>query len=241
MKVAVSALCAGILFAAPGAHRQEPPPSVFPQEMSAADAYHSKLFDGMGDGRNIIETGVSLSVHELPVSVSNDLGTWQELVQRAACTADAVLRGTTEAARSMPTADSQFLFTTTTLTAVTWLRAPVLTSWRRSDTIDLVRPGGRVLVDGAVVEARHDSYTPMAPAKPYYVLADYIDQTGAFRSLRTLGSFSLDGGIVMSHGKVLHDAFADGLRIDDFEMAIRAARCDLGLRGDAALPVPLSG
>jgi hypothetical protein len=193
--------------------------------MSAEDVYHSSLFSGLGNGTNMVETRVSVSVHELPASVSNDLGTWQELLQRAACAADAVVRATPRAARSMPTADSQFLFTTVTLTAEVWLREPALASWRRSDTVELVRPGGRVLINGTVVEARHEGYPPMALARSYYVLADHIDRTGAFRSVRPMGSFRLDDGIVRSHGQVLHDAFVEGVRVDEFDGTIRAARC----------------
>jgi hypothetical protein len=58
-----------------------------------------------------------------------------------------------------------------------------------------------------------------------YVLADHIDRTGGFRSVRTMGSFSLDDGIVRSHGQVLHDAFVEGVRVDEFDGTIRAARC----------------
>lgn len=110
---------------------------------------------------------------------------------------DAVVRGRITKKASQITGDDSFVFTEYDVEITEALKDNVTTPIHTGATITVTRPGGRVLLDGVIVEAEDKAFEPLPINNHEVVLfLQYIPETGAYKSTQATGSFELDGAIL---------------------------------------------
>ena len=63
--------------------------------------------------------------------------------------------------------------------------------------IVVTRPGGKIVVDGIIVEVRDEHFLPLpVDSSDVILFLHYIPETGAYQATRDTGSFQLDGEIL---------------------------------------------
>ena len=110
---------------------------------------------------------------------------------------DAVIRGRIAKKVSQITEDDSFVFTDYDVVITEVIKNNVAAPVYTSATITVTRPGGRVLLDGIIIEAEDRSFEQLSVNNHDVVLfLLYIPETGAYKATRDTGSFELDGSIL---------------------------------------------
>jgi len=110
---------------------------------------------------------------------------------------DAIIRGKVTNRVSRITEDEGFIFTEYDILVTEVLKNNVAARLNVGSTIDVTRPGGKVLLDGVIVKAR-DHYFAALPVNGHEILLflQFIKETGAYKATRYSGSFELNGSTV---------------------------------------------
>ncbi len=113
-------------------------------------------------------------------------------LREAGCQADAVVRGTVWAKRSLLTAKRNFIVTEYLVDVSDWTRDDRHLRDVVGTRIAIVRPGGVVREsDGSVLRALVDEYPPLRPGGEYLFFLDRIANTMAFRPLSPISTLEI--------------------------------------------------
>jgi hypothetical protein len=172
-------------------------------ELTEQERTHSKLYthylplrgnhtitalvaEAKGQSR-IVETGVFVGLSELP-----EPRTTEEYFGELSRMSDIVIRGRVTTKVSQISEDDGFLFTDYDVTVIEVLKTSADNPLETGAKIIVTRPGGKVLVDGVIVKAGDDSFTPF-PVNNHDLLLflKLIPQTRAYRVTSPTGSFEL--------------------------------------------------
>jgi hypothetical protein len=107
-----------------------------------------------------------------------------------ACFADAVVVATPVARVSHLTADKTFLYSDWTMRVEEVLQDTPKAPIGSNETITVVRPGGKLTIDGRTVYGKAIDFPEFQPGGKYLLFLTYIPETGAFKA-RTKRSFNL--------------------------------------------------
>ncbi|MFP5261797.1 MAG: hypothetical protein ACLGJB_07815 [Blastocatellia bacterium] len=107
---------------------------------------------------------------------------------------DAVIRGRVTKKASQISEDDAFVFTDYDVAVSEVLKNNAAAPIDTDATISVTRPGGRVLLDGIIVEAEDRAFEPLPMNNHEIILfLRYIRETGAYKATRATGSFELEG------------------------------------------------
>lgn len=110
---------------------------------------------------------------------------------------DLIIRGRVTKKTSQVTEDDAFLFTDYDVIIIEVFKNNAAAPIDRGKTIDVTRPGGKVLVDGVVVKATDMAYAALpVNTNDVVVFLQFIPETGAYKTTRATGSFELEGSAV---------------------------------------------
>jgi hypothetical protein len=107
-----------------------------------------------------------------------------------ACFSDAVVLATPVAGVSHMTADKTFIYSDWTMHVGEVLQDTPKAPIGGSETITVVRPGGKLVIDGRTVYGKAIDFPEFLPGGKYLLFLTYIPETGAFKA-RTKRSFNL--------------------------------------------------
>ena len=134
---------------------------------------------------------------------------------------DAVIRGRVTKKEVQITEDDSFIFTDYDVLITEVLKNNAFAPIGKDETISVTRPGGRVLLDGIIVEAEDMAFKPL-PINTHDVILflRYIPETGAYQATRDTGCFELNGSIL---SPLTGDRFPPGVLrdTDSFLQTIR--------------------
>jgi hypothetical protein len=191
--------------------------------LSPADTYHATLFDGLGQFQKLLDTLTSVDAVDDLARLPAAPRTTRDAIRQAACETDTALLGEITEAKSYPTHDGLFLWTSYRVRVVKSLRyrqgAPPPAS------VVVVRPGGSIVLEGVTVEARSNAYPPLAAGTQYYLFASFLDRTSAFKNSNRSGTYQVDGKSVRMLGLTSDERLQAGIPVDEFEAALRALTC----------------
>ena len=162
---------------------------------------HSKLYGnykGRGKLRDLDQSSGSASkgftilpgTPELSVRPSDSAS--GEMVRDLAARADAVVLGLVTDKVSQLTEDGDFIFTDYQLTVEQVLKNNEAGGLRPQSIITVTRPGGKVLLDGQVIEIRDRSFKSFALGGRYLLFLKRVPTTGAYRAVNYKASFQID-------------------------------------------------
>ena len=118
----------------------------------------------------------------------------EEYFGKLAYASDAVIRGRVVQKISQITEDDTFIFTDYDVEVIEVFKdnaTPLLATGR---SIIVTRPGGKVVVDGIIVEILDEHFLPLpVDNKAVILFLNYVPETGAYQATRDTGSFQLDG------------------------------------------------
>src|SRR5262245_25366139 len=161
--------------------------------LSPADTYHATLFDGLGQFQKPLDVLASVdAVDDLARMPAAPARATRPAVRRAAGdTATAFLGRVTEA-KSYPTRDGLFLWTSYRVRITKALRQGA-SAKPPTGVVTVVRPGGSIVLEGMTVEARANAWPPLAVGTDYYLFTSFLDRTGAYKSSNRSATYQVDG------------------------------------------------
>jgi osmotically-inducible protein OsmY len=197
---------------------------------------HSKLYGsykGRGRLRDLVQSSGSASKGFTILSGTPELSvrppdsTSGEMVRDLAARADAVVLGLVTDKASQLTEGGDFIFTDYHLTVEQVLKNNGTGSLRSQSIITITRPGGKVLLDGQVIEVRDRSFKPFALGGRYLLFLKRVPTTGAYRAVNYKASFQINNNKI----ETLTDA-PDGQLVGEdaasFMNDVRIAIADYG-------------
>lgn len=110
---------------------------------------------------------------------------------------DAVIRGRVANKVSQITEDDAFIFTDYDVEVKQVLKNNATSPVNTGTTITVTHPGGKIVVNGIIVNVKDDYFTPLPINNDIVLFLKFVSETGAYKLTRHTGSFELDG-------KVLH-------------------------------------
>lgn len=192
--------------------------------LSAQEAFHSTLFKGLSDQSRILDHPGTTEVNVLPATAGKPLST-EAALRVAICAADVLVSVRVTGRQSYPTSDGSFLYTTYTGEVNAVLRVAGGIGLRPSAIIQFVRPGGKVQLDGTVVEAVHNAFPSLVEGGDYYMLLTRLERFGTFLNATYDGTLSRDNGRLRSVGLRLDEGLANGISEHEFERIAKTAKC----------------
>lgn len=164
---------------------------------------HSKLYKGFGAGRKLKDLsaenpgGVKVKRNRpLPVGESVISPTLPEFLKGLACKADAVVIGGLAEKSSQLTDDGEFVFTDYDLSIEDVLKDNVFSHLMPGVNLTLTQPGGRVLLNGRLIEAVDASFQPLLVGHRYLLFLKFIPSTRTYASLNSTSTYELsDNGV----------------------------------------------
>ena len=191
--------------------------------MTASQRVHSELFLHITHTR-LLDTleSVDSRVTGMTPGVAPSL---DEFLTAPVCSSGAFVVGEISSSHSFPTADGTFLFTEYDFVVSRLLYAGgPAASLRPNQHILVVRPGGRLVVDGVDVHASRGSSPLLLNGIQYALALDYLPSTGAYRGDIDDGTYVFDGRALKSLRAVAlarGDISTAGVPIDDFGTTVR--------------------
>ena len=113
-----------------------------------------------------------------------------DFIKNFMCEADAVVTAVVTDRASQLTEQKKFVFTDYAMLVEDVYKGHL--DLAPNVGITVMRPGGKVSINGRIVTAIDSSYQPLESDKRYLLFLRYIPETGAYRSERK-GSFLIDG------------------------------------------------
>lgn len=163
---------------------------------------HSKLYSFYG-GRNKKKLSEFISHPEGKVIAFDfeiglgpkltTLVTNEEYFGRLADESDAIISGRANQKVSQITEDDTFIFTDYHIEVIEVFKDNPISPLANGVNITLTRPGGKIVVDGVIMQATDHHFLPLpVNTKEVFLFLKYIPQTGAYQATRDTGSFQLD-------------------------------------------------
>ena len=193
--------------------------------LSPADAYHSTLFVGLGGDTRILDRPANVHLISDFAFDGRPAPSPKETLAYSACRADAVLSGIVTDETSHPTSDGGFLFTNYTIKVVDIFRRGTGGAIGGRTPLTLVRPGGRMVVDGTTLHASSNVYPSLTVGTTYYLMVRLIRKTGALLSAHEQSTFQLSGTTVTLLGEPFHEPLSRGAPVKEFEGTLRSITC----------------
>lgn len=110
---------------------------------------------------------------------------------------DAVIRGTVTSKVSQITEDEAFIFTDYDVLITEVLKNNLADPLGTGATVTVTRPGGKVLLDGIIVKATDQAFSPLPVNKNEVLLfLKFISETGTYQTARPYGSFEIDDSTI---------------------------------------------
>ncbi len=194
----------------PPATKQDVPTPVQEGVMTEKQREHSKLYKdykGVGKLRELIDQEANKGADEVTVTVLPGLpelapATGSALspgtLENLAASSDAIVVGTITNKTSQLTEDGTFVFTDHSLSVEEVLKDTTVPSIQPHSSLTVTRPGGRVLLNGRVINVVDKSFGRLVVGSRYLLFLKYVSSTGAYRSVNDKGSFLLDNNCVVS-------------------------------------------
>lgn len=167
---------------------------------------HSKLFSHyrqLNNDRTISESLAQAKGHTeiLGLNVGLGLGpafinpeTPENYFANLAHASDAVIRGIVINRASYITEDEGFILTDYDILVSEVLKDNMTDSIPLGARITFVNPGGKVVLDGIIVSASDDAFSPLPRGNKDVVLfMKFISESGSYKATRLGGSFELEG------------------------------------------------
>ena len=198
--------------------QSEVPTPVQEGVLSARQIEHSKLYRdyrGMGKLRDLAmqqsspTAGVTIFPGTPELSVAPKPESGGGSLDELAATADAIVIGSVTDKTSQLTENGTFIFTDYQLRVEQVLKANPEAGANPHGDITVTRPGGKVLLEGRVLEARDRSFNPLAAGERYLLFLKYIPATGAYRAVSYKGSFDIGSGKVKALTEAPDGRFVD--------------------------------
>ena len=147
------------------------------------------IAQGRGKGR-IVRTIAFVGMEEILTEAETPEKYFGQLAQAS----DAVIRGRVTKKASQISEDDAFVFTDYDIAVREVIKNNAASPINTGATISVTRPGGRVLLDGIVVEAEDRAFEPLPMNNHEIILfLRYIPETGAYKATRATASFQLEG------------------------------------------------
>ena len=192
--------------------------------LSPADAYHSTLFDGLGQFQKPLDTLSSVDAVDDLARLPAAPRATRDVIRQAACETDTVFAGVVTEAKSYPTRDGLFLWTSYRVRVAKSLRSHTGAT-PPSGVVTVVRAGGSLTLDGTTVEARSNAWPPLAVGTEYYLFTSFLDRTRAYKSSNRSGTYQVDGSSARLIGLTNDDRLGTGIAIDEIEAPLRGIVC----------------
>lgn len=193
--------------------------------LSAADAYHATLFDGLGQFQKPLDVLASVdAVDDLARMPATPARPTRDALRQAACETDTAFVGAITEAASHPSGDGLFLWTSYRVRVVKPLRYRTGAT-PPSGTVTVVRAGGSLTVEGVTIEARSNAYPPLVVGSQYYLFASFLDRTRAYKSSNRSGTYLVDGSSARLLGLTNDERLQTGVPVDELEAALRNLTC----------------
>ena len=199
------ALSSGIALRSAGyGQNSDEPTRVQVGVMTERQRVHSKLFERYSAGRkldtpiperrlgrNTIETGEETVYLEPGIGVTSPdipVHSFVDFLKELSCNADAVVIASAKSRISQLTENKEFLFSDYVVTAEEVFKNTSLVHIAPGNDITVTRPGGRVEINGRIINAVDASFKALDVGSRYLLLVKYLPDTGAYTSMRK-GSF----------------------------------------------------
>jgi len=192
--------------------------------LSPADAYHATLFDGLGQFQKPLDTLSSVDAVDDLARLPAAPRAASDVIKLAACETDSVFAGVVTEAKSYPTRDGLFLWTSYRVRVAKSLR-PRTGGTPPSGVVTVVRAGGSLTLEGTTVEARSNAWPPLAVGTQYYLFTSFLDRTSAYKSSNRSGTYQVDGSSARLIGLTNDDRLGTGIAIDEIEAPLRGIVC----------------
>jgi hypothetical protein len=192
--------------------------------LSPADAYHATLFDGLGQFQKPLDVLASVDAVDDLTRLPAPPRATRDVIRQAACEVDTAFAAEITEAKSYPTRDGLFLWTS--------YRARITKALRQgasakppAGVVTVVRPGGSIVLEGMTVEARSNAWPPLAVGTQYYLFTSLLDKTGAYKSSNRSATYQVDGTSVRLLGLTNDERLQTGIPVDEFEASLRGLTC----------------
>jgi hypothetical protein len=177
--------------------------------MSERQKAHSKLFDANRAGKKISETisqqakvkakaPREFEIKVLPplpfLSPVGQIKSNYEFLTEMTADSDAVLVGVVKEKNSQLTESGKFIFSDYLFQVEDVIKNNPKKPISTSELITLIRPGGKILLNGFTVTATDESYQNLNAGEKYILFLKFVPETGAYQSVNPEGSFLTNDG-----------------------------------------------
>ena len=171
--------------------------------MTEKQRAHSKLFDSDKTNRKLdalplpsendkaLERGVYIEPGTPIISSDAPVLSFEGFLRDTACASDAVAVVDVKDKSSQLTENREFIFTDYTVVVQEVFKDNALSSIRTGSSITVTRPGGKVQINGQVINALDSSFKPLKKEKRYLLFLKYVPGIDVYQSIRK-GSFRLE-------------------------------------------------
>lgn len=197
--------------------------------MSERQKAHSKLFDANRSGKKISETisqqvkakaPREFEIKVLPplpfLSPVGQIKSNYEFLTEMTADSDVVLVGMVKEKNSQLTENGKFIFSDYLFQVEDVImnspRKPISTS----ELITLIRPGGKILLNGFTVTATDESYQNLNAGEKYILFLKFVPETGAYQSVNPEGSFLINDGKATTLNRSVGSRFRDVQDLSSF-------------------------
>lgn len=171
--------------------------------MTEKQRAHSKLFDSYKTNRKLdalplpnendkdLEQGVYIEPGTPVISPDAPALSFENFLKDTACASDAVAIVDVKDKSSQLTENREFIFTDYTAVVQEVFKDNTLSPIRTGNSITVTRPGGKVQINGQVINALDSSFKLLKKEKRYLLFLKYIPGLDVYQSIRK-GSFRLE-------------------------------------------------
>lgn len=177
--------------------------------MTEKQRAHSKLFDSYKTNRKLdalplpsqndkdLERGVYIEPGTPVTSPDVAALSFGDFLKERACASDAVAIVNVKNKSSQLTENREFIFTDYTAVVQQVFKDNALSPMRVGATITVTRPGGKVKINGQVINAVDSSFKLLQQERLYLLFLKYIPGIDVYQSIRK-GSFRLEDSKLIS-------------------------------------------
>lgn len=167
-------------------------------KMTDKQREHSKLYKGFGDGKKLKDVAVQIrgdvkAKRNVPIQAgeTGPSPTFSEFLRGLACSADAVVIAVVKDKSSQLTEEGDFVFTDYELTIEDVLKDNEYAHLVPNIGFTLTQPGGKVRLDGYVIQAEDALFRPLVIGERYALFLKFIPSTRGYESLNSLSTYEL--------------------------------------------------
>jgi len=156
-------------------------------QMSDKERVNSRRYNGLGVGRKLHEIPSEKKIRNGDVDVSIVRGPGMgfasganeptSAIEKAAWQADAIVIGTVKEKSSQVSEDETFVFTDYDMSVDQVLKDNPIASVQTGTTITVTAPGGKILLDGRVIQAIDKSLEPFEVGARYVLFLKFIPES----------------------------------------------------------------